>query len=71
MAYDVRQITFASISSTRVWPTLLFRFCSLNFEFETFHRYRIFFFDYHRTDTVTQGECYDLLVVGGGINEPA
>jgi glycerol-3-phosphate dehydrogenase len=49
-------------------PTLLFRFCSLDFEFEHFKFLAFSFATDIRTDIVTKEERYDLLVVGGGVN---
>jgi glycerol-3-phosphate dehydrogenase len=68
MACDVRQTTVSKhkLDACRAYFTFSFSF--VRFRIRTFHRRWIFFFDDHRTNIVTKGECYDLLVVGGGIN---
>jgi glycerol-3-phosphate dehydrogenase len=68
MACDVRQTTVSKhkLDACRAYFTFSFSFD--RFRIRTFHRRWIFFFDDHRTNIVTKGECYDLLVVGGGIN---
>jgi glycerol-3-phosphate dehydrogenase len=68
MACDVRQTTVSKHKLDACLAYFTFSFSFDRFRIRTFHRRWIFFFDDHRTNIVTKGECYDLLVVGGGIN---